>query len=114
MSDTSPRVSVVVVAEGRYPLDEIYHEYSAPLRSAGISHEFVFVSATERGALPKTLLDLQWPREPVHVLEAAQSAGEAALLRTRQTVATVTLSVVSVGLYTPRQVELHCRKETRR
>lgn len=81
MSDTSPRVSVVVVAEGRYPLDEIYHEYSAPLRNAGISHEFVFVSATERGALPKTLLDLQWPREPVHVLEAAQSAGEAALLR---------------------------------
>jgi hypothetical protein len=41
-------------------------------------------------------------------------SGEATLVRTRQTVATVALSVVSVGLYTPRQMELHCRKEQRR
>jgi hypothetical protein len=38
-------------------------------------------------------------------------SGEATLVRTRQSFATVTLSVVSLGLYTPRQVELHCRKE---
>jgi hypothetical protein len=42
------------------------------------------------------------------------ASGDATLVRTRQSFATVTLSVVSVGLYTPRQIELHCRKEPRR
>ena len=37
MSDTSPRVSVVVVAEGRYPLDEIYHDASETPGTARIS-----------------------------------------------------------------------------
>ncbi len=41
-------------------------------------------------------------------------SGEATLVRTRQSFATVTLSVVSLGLYTPRQVELHCREEPER
>jgi hypothetical protein len=81
MSEVIPRVSVVVVAEGKYPLDELYHEYSAPLKAAGIAYEFVFVSTMDRGGPPQALLDLRSTREPVFVLESAQSVGEAALLR---------------------------------
>ena len=80
MSDIIPLVSVVVVGEGRHPLDELYLEYSAPLKTAGILYEFLFVSATDRGRPSQSLLDLR-SREPVHVLESAQSVGEAALLR---------------------------------
>jgi hypothetical protein len=39
---------------------------------------------------------------------------EAALVRTQQSFATVSLSIVSLGVYTPREIELHCRKEPNR
>jgi hypothetical protein len=81
MSDVTPRVSVVVVADGAAPLDQLYREYSAPLRAAGISHEFVFVASADRGGALGSLLELHAAGEPVQVLESAQYIGEAALLR---------------------------------
>ncbi|HEX6313960.1 MAG TPA: hypothetical protein VFZ73_03840 [Gemmatimonadaceae bacterium] len=81
MSDITPRVSVVVVADGSSSLDQLYREYSAPLREAGISHEFVFVLSIDRGYALGSLLELQAAGEPVSVLESAQYIGEAALLR---------------------------------
>lgn len=81
MSDETPRVSVVVVADGSFPLDQLYREYSVPLREAGISHEFVFVASADRGNDLGSLLELQASGEPIQVLESAQFIGEAALLR---------------------------------
>jgi hypothetical protein len=77
-----PSVSVLVtVAERPAALEEIYREYSAPLRESGYDFEFVFVSEPWYHELTVPLTELAAAGEPVKVFEVGQVVGESALLR---------------------------------
>jgi hypothetical protein len=80
MSEAAPRVSVVVIGDPPGPPDELYREYSAPLRDSGIPFEFVFVTTAKGSRNLQALVDMQ-AREPVHLLQSPHDIGEAALLR---------------------------------
>jgi dolichol-phosphate mannosyltransferase len=82
MSDGTLAVSVLVVVSGRAdPLDSLYREYAEPLRSAGVSHEFVFVVPSDHPGLLAPLTALRDAGEPIQLFEAAHNVGEAGLLR---------------------------------
>ena len=82
MSDTTFDVSVVVADyDNPQSFDAFYAEFSAPLREAGISFEFIFVVAATDGALLAPLMPLRDRGEPIQLFEAAQPVGEAGLLR---------------------------------
>jgi hypothetical protein len=72
---------VVPVAERPVALDELYREFSAPLREAGYSFEFVFVAQPWARHLTARLTQLKAAGEPVRLIEVAQSAGETTLLK---------------------------------
>ncbi len=80
--DSPVSMSVIVpVIERPESLTDLYREFSAPLRAAGRSFEFLF--ACEPWAYPLTgpVIDLARAGEPVRVLEVALSAGETTLLK---------------------------------
>jgi hypothetical protein len=75
-------VSVIVpVTERPQNLVDLYSEFAAPLRESGRSYEFVFVAEPWFHALTAPLAELASSREPISVYEAAQTVGEAALLK---------------------------------
>lgn len=75
-------VSVLVsVLERPEALDDIYREYSAPLRSAGYDAEFVFAVAPWHRSLAEPLTGLIASGHPIRVVEAAGARGEATLLK---------------------------------
>lgn len=75
-------VSVIVpVTERPEELGSLYREYSAPLRAAGRSFEFLFVLGTWGRSLTEPLEQLIAEGEPIHILEVGGSVGEASLLR---------------------------------
>ncbi|HEX5387033.1 MAG TPA: hypothetical protein VFW66_10060 [Gemmatimonadales bacterium] len=72
---------VVPVVERPVALDALYIEFSAPLREAGYTFEFVFVAYPWFRHLTQALSALRARGEPVRLLEVAQSAGETTLLK---------------------------------
>lgn len=75
-------ISVLIpVSERPDSLVELYRDYSAPLRAAGRSFEFVIVSEPWYSAVTAPLADLVRDGEPIRVLEVGQRVGEAALLK---------------------------------
>lgn len=82
MTVAGPDLTVVVpVAERPAALDDLYREFSAPLRDAGYSFEFVFVAHPWARQLTTRLAPLTAAGEPVRLIEVAQSAGETTLLK---------------------------------
>lgn len=78
----SATVSVVVpVSERPEPLDGVYLEFSAPLRTAGVEFEFLFVLEPWARALAAPLQPLVAAGEPIRVLEVGQTVGETTLLK---------------------------------
>lgn len=76
------KISVIVpVTEHPHPLGELYAEFSAPLRQAGFTFEFLFVFEPIYANLVPPLLELIDRGEPVRVLEMTHVAGETTLLR---------------------------------
>jgi len=75
-------VSVIVpVIERPESLADLYREFSAPLRAAGRSFEFLFVCEPWAYSLAEPIIDLARAGEPIRVLEVALSAGETTLLK---------------------------------
>lgn len=80
--DAPVSVSVIVpVSERPESLTDLYREFSAPLRAAGRSFEFLFVCEPWAYPLATPVADLARAGEPVRVLEVALSAGETTLLK---------------------------------
>jgi hypothetical protein len=59
----------------------LYSEYSAPLRSAGLSYEFVFIAGPARSGTARVARELAAAGEPVVVLELAHTTGDAAMVK---------------------------------
>jgi hypothetical protein len=77
-----PDISVVVtVLERPSSLVELFEEYSAPLRAAGRSFEFVFVAPPYFRSLLASLQHLVDRNEAITRLEAGRSVADTALLR---------------------------------
>lgn len=75
-------VSVLVpVAERPEDLTELYDTYAEPLRCAGWEFEFVFALEPYYHHLADELFELARDGEPVRVVEAGQSVGEASLVK---------------------------------
>jgi hypothetical protein len=75
-------VSVIVpLIERPDSLPELYAEYASALRGSGYRFDFVFAGGPEHRAALDSMLSLRAAGEPVQVVEGAQAAGEAALLR---------------------------------
>ena len=75
-------ISVLVpVSERPSPLDELYREFSAPLREEGIRFEFLFLVESFNIHLTESLKALQADGEPIRVAHVHQSVGETGLLR---------------------------------
>jgi len=70
----------VPVVERPIPLDQLYHEFSKPLRDAGYSFEFLFVSHPWDRARTNVLAALSVAGEPVRLIEVVQG-GETTLLK---------------------------------
>lgn len=81
-SDAPPEISIVVlVGERPVPLVELFEEYSAPLRAAKRTFEFVFVAQPHFRKLLASLQPLIDRHESITLIEAGQSVADAALLR---------------------------------
>ncbi len=77
-----PDVSVIVpVTERPEPLAELYLEFSAPLREAGYTYEFLFSVESKNQAVVSPLKELAKSGAPVRVLEVGHAVGESALLK---------------------------------
>ena len=75
-------ISVVVpVSERPSPLDELYREFSGPLREEGVPFEFLFLVESFNIHLAESLKALQTDGEPIRVAHVHQSVGETGLLR---------------------------------
>lgn len=75
-------VSVVVpVTERPELLAGLYEEYSAPLKTAGYSFEFIFASVPANAYLLEELRTLVAGGAPIRVLEFGHSVSEAAMLK---------------------------------
>lgn len=75
-------VSVLVpVAERPENLADLYRTYAEPLRAAGWSYEFIFALEPYYRDLADQLSSLMEDGEPVRVLEAGQTVGEASLVK---------------------------------
>jgi len=82
MAPTGIQVSVVVaVSERPEPLGAFYDEFSAPLKAAGISFEWIVVTAAAQRRLLDDLLPLISADEPIRCFESASNIGDTALLR---------------------------------
>jgi hypothetical protein len=82
MSGATIDVSVVVpVTERPVPLVDLYDEYSRPLRDAGRSFEFVFVSYPWHRPITDALGALIQRGEPVRLIEVPRGAGETTLIK---------------------------------
>jgi hypothetical protein len=76
-------VSVLVpVTERPSRLEALYEEFAAPLRSAGLRFEFVFIVEPEYWHLLAPLEQLPAAGEPIRILRVGRAAGDTALLRT--------------------------------
>lgn len=81
--DSSLDLSVIVpVTERPEPLADLYEEYAAPLREAGFSYEFIFISSGWNAGSRAAVTGLTGRGEPVRVMETGQPLGEGALVRT--------------------------------
>jgi len=77
-----PDVSVIVpVTERPEPLAELYLEFSAPLREAGYTYEFLFSVESRNQSAVTPLKELAKGGAPVRVLEVGHTVGESALLK---------------------------------
>lgn len=77
-----PDVSVIVpVTERPEPLAELYLEFSAPLREAKYTYEFLFAVESRNQAVVSPLKELAKGGAPVRVLEVGHTVGESALLK---------------------------------
>ena len=75
-------ISVLVpVSERPSALDELYREFSAPLREEGVPFEFLFMVESFNIHLTERLKALQADGEPIRVAHMHQSVGETGLLR---------------------------------
>ena len=75
-------VSVVVpVTERPEPLAKLFEEFSEPLRTAGLSFEFIFAVIPANTSLLDDLGELVAQHAPIRVLEFGQSVGEASMLK---------------------------------
>lgn len=75
-------VSVVVpVTERPEPLAALYEEFSAPLRAAGYSFEFIFATVPSNTPMLEELRPLVALGAPIRVLEFGHSVGEASMLK---------------------------------
>lgn len=75
-------ISVIVpVTERPAPLDGLYREYAGAVAEMGRSFEFVFAVEPANRALAKSLDDLEAAGEPIRVLQASRTMGEATLLK---------------------------------
>ncbi|HET7600825.1 MAG TPA: hypothetical protein VFK09_11060 [Gemmatimonadales bacterium] len=72
---------VVPVTERPLALDALYEEFSAPLRAAGYSFEFLFMAHQWNRHLTKALDPLRARGEPVRLIEVGQAVGETTLLK---------------------------------
>lgn len=82
MTTPSADLSVIVpLAERPSPLDQLYEEFSAPLRASGRSFEFIFVGYTWHRTLTEPLERLVARGEPIRLIEVPQALGETALLK---------------------------------
>jgi hypothetical protein len=80
--DSGIEISVVVpVNERPEPLDELYEEYSRPLRDSDRAFEFLFVVVPWARSLTQPLKRLVDRGEPIRVLEVAQSVSQSALIK---------------------------------
>lgn len=80
--ESSPALTVIVpVTERPADLPELYRAYSAPIRDEGWSFEFVFAFEPYYRDRAERLADAFDDREPVRVLVAGQTVGEASLVR---------------------------------
>lgn len=78
----SVTVSVLVpVTERPENLSEIYRTYSEPLRDDGWDYEFVFAFEPYHHDLTEELASLVEDGEPIRLLEAGQTVGEASLIK---------------------------------
>jgi hypothetical protein len=75
-------ISVVIpVTERPEPLAGLYEEFSAPLREAGYSFEFIFAVVPANLPLVEELPPLVEQGAPIRVLEFGHSVGEASMLK---------------------------------
>lgn len=75
-------VSVIVpVTERPEPLDDLYRELAAPLRSAGRTFEFIFVTEPWGRELATGLAALAAEGEPIRALLTGQVVGETAQIK---------------------------------
>ncbi len=82
MSEPILDVSVIVpVVERPTSLVQLYREFSAPLRQAGKSCEFIFITYPWYRRLTQPLADISTMGEAVRVIEVTQGVGETALLK---------------------------------
>ena len=89
-----PLVSVIVpVTERPEALDQLYEEYSAPLRRAGIAYEFVFALEPWARSLAAPLAALAARGAPVQTVDMGQVVGEAGLLKAGASRARGTIAV---------------------
>ncbi|MEZ4586457.1 MAG: hypothetical protein R2909_08675 [Gemmatimonadales bacterium] len=72
---------VVPVKERPAPLDQLFDEYAAPLRAAGVRFEFLFVLDPRHADRAAALRGRSDDREPIRVLQLAQPFGEATMLK---------------------------------
>jgi len=79
---TQTAVSIVILVDERpEPLDALYDEFSAPLRAAGIPHEFLFLVEPSRESFAASLDRLVTSGAPVRRLLLSQAVPEGALAR---------------------------------
>jgi glycosyltransferase involved in cell wall biosynthesis len=76
-----PLVSVLVpVGERHTPIEQLYPEYNAGLRSLGVPYEFIFVLDGPQPAVEDALRELVMKGEPVTVVALTRYFGEATAL----------------------------------
>lgn len=81
-NEQAAEVSVLVpVAERPENLADLYEAYAEPLRAGGWSFEFIFALEPYYQHLADQLAPLVEDGEPVRVLEAGQTVGEASLVK---------------------------------
>jgi hypothetical protein len=82
MSEGGLDVTVIVpVVERPTSLAALYREFSAPLRQAGRSFEFIFISHPWFRRLTDPLVELAAQGEPIRLMEVMQGVGETALIK---------------------------------
>lgn len=82
MTEPAPDVTIIVpVVERPTSLTALYWEFSAPLRQAGRSFEFIFITHPWFRGLTDPLGELAAQGEPIRLMEVMQGVGETALIK---------------------------------